>query len=103
MSLRRCINLTLALLALFFWAALISPERAGAVGAQLVLSPVTSVTSVGNNVVVTIYLNDVADIYGYQFQVSYDANIVSASASFLDTFFNRSTNAFSPPRVGCFM
>jgi hypothetical protein len=39
----------------------------------------------------------VTDLYGYQFQVIYDAGKVSANGGFVNTFFNTSADSFIPP------
>lgn len=66
-------------------------------GTQLLFNPVSSMVAVGNNIVVSIDLASVTNLYGYQFQVNYDASKVSASGAFVNTFFDTTSNTFLPP------
>lgn len=51
----------------------------------------------GESSTVTINLTDVTNLFGYQFIVHYDPNLVDASAAFTNTFFDTRTNAIIPP------
>lgn len=64
--------------------------------AQLTLTPPSRTVIVGNSVVITASLAGVTNLYGYQFQVNYDASKVSAVGAFVDSFIDSTTNAFSP-------
>lgn len=46
---------------------------------------------------VTIAINNVANLYGYQFRVTYDPAIVSAVAAFDNTWFDPAVNGFDGP------
>ncbi len=48
------------------------------------------------NATITIGLADVVDLFGYQFIVHYNASRVSASAAFVNTFFDTTTDASIP-------
>ena len=50
----------------------------------------------GENATISINLDDVADLFGYQFAVNYNPSLVNASGTFVDAFFNASTNASIP-------
>lgn len=65
--------------------------------AQLEFNPASSSVAVGNNVVVSIDLANISNLYGYQFQVNYDASLVSASGAFVNSFFDTTTDTFIPP------
>ncbi len=65
-------------------------------GTELSFNPVSSSVAVGNSIVVSIDLTAAADLYGYQFQVTYDATKVSASGAFVNSFFDTSSNTFIP-------
>ena len=58
----------------------------------------------GESTTVNIDLANVAGLYGYQFQVSYDATKASASGAFVNSFFDmqptRATNGSVPPGWG---
>lgn len=65
--------------------------------AQLEFNPASSSVAVGNSVVVSMDLANISNLYGYQFQVNYDASKVSASGAFVNSFFDTTTNTFIPP------
>lgn len=46
---------------------------------------------------ISIDLNNVISLYGYQFQVNYDSSMVNASGTFVDSFFSHTLNASVPP------
>ena len=50
---------------------------------------------------VQIDLNSVTDLYGYQFEVSYDDTLASASGAFVDSFFDTSPPALRPWDATC--
>lgn len=54
----------------------------------LVFNPNTSNVAVGGTTTVNIELDKVTNLYGYQFQVNYNASKVSAVGAFVNTFFN---------------
>ncbi len=55
----------------------------------------------GETSVVKIDLNSVTDVFGYQFEVSYDDAKVSASGAFVDSFFDTSAPASKPWNATC--
>ena len=63
--------------------------------AQLTFNPLASSVAVGNDIVIKIDLNAVTNLYGYQFQVTYDATKVSATGAFVNDFFD-TTGQFKP-------
>lgn len=74
----------------------LSPSALAQASTQLVLNPVVSSVTVGNSVVVSIDVASVSNLYGYQFQVTYDASKVSASGAFVNSFFNTTAGTFIP-------
>lgn len=64
---------------------------------QLTFSPLATSLAVGANQIVTIDLTSVSNLYGYQFQVNYDASKVSALAGFDNGFFDTLNNASVVP------
>lgn len=66
-------------------------------GTQLSFNPLSGMVAIGNVVVVSIDLSSVTNLYGYQFQVNYDASKVSASGSFANLFFDTTSSTFIPP------
>ena len=52
--------------------------------------------STGESISVAIHLTDVTNLFGYQFIVHYDPNLVDATAAFTNTFFDTGTNAMIP-------
>jgi hypothetical protein len=66
--------------------------------AQLTFDELAGKLAVGDTLDVYIDLTAVTDLYGYQFQVSYDAAKVSASGAFVNSFFNTAgpTEAIPP-------
>ncbi len=64
--------------------------------AQLTFNQLVGSLTVGATKVVTIDLNNVTDLYAYQFQVNYDATKVSAVGAFVNTFVDSTTNAAAP-------
>jgi len=83
---------TFTVISMVLFMTLILPPASSAtpLGAQFV--PVTDMPSFcGAEVAtVTINLNNVANLYGYQFEVAYDPNLVSANGMFVNTFFDTS-------------
>ena len=63
------------------------------------IAPTTSSSlfCTGENTTISISLSDVVALFGYQFIVNYDHNLVNASAAFINTFFNTNSNARIPP------
>lgn len=59
-------------------------------GAQFVLATEQPVFCGADVAVVAIHLNDVVDLYGYQFELVYDPNLVTASGTLINTFFDAS-------------
>ena len=57
---------------------------------QLTFAPLMTSVAVGNTAVVTIDLSSVTNLYGYQFQVTYDASKVTATGVFVNSFFDTS-------------
>jgi hypothetical protein len=62
----------------------------------LVLASSNSLFCTGESVSVTVSLSSVTDLFGYQFVVQYDPDLVSASAGFTNTFFDTSSDASIP-------
>lgn len=62
----------------------------------LVISPNTRTVAVGGTTTVQIALYGVTNLYGYQFQVNYDASKVSAVGAFDNSWFDTTTNASVP-------
>jgi predicted GH43/DUF377 family glycosyl hydrolase len=60
--------------------------------AQLTFNKLSSSVGVGNTVVVYIDVMDVTSLYGYQFEVNYNASKVSASGAFVNSFFDTTGN-----------
>ena len=54
----------------------------------LAFVPTVSYESVGGTTQVLININSVTNLYGYQFEVDYDATKATASATFVNTWFN---------------
>ena len=50
----------------------------------------------GENATVTIGLSDIVDLFGYQFTARYDSSLVSASAEFVNSFFDTGADASVP-------
>lgn len=65
--------------------------------AQLTFNQLAGAMSVGGTKIVTIDLNSVSNLYGYQFKVNYDATKVSAVGAFVNSFFDTTSNTFIPP------
>jgi hypothetical protein len=66
--------------------------------AQLTFNLLATSVAVGSDVVLTIDLNAVTDLYGYQFEVNYDAARLSvAESKFVDSFFDTGGNASIVP------
>ena len=65
--------------------------------AHLSLMPTLTLIPIGETTEVYVNLNSVRDLYGYQFIVNYDPSIVSASASFVNSWFNTSSDASIVP------
>lgn len=63
---------------------------------NIAFNPINSLVQVGNNTIVTISFNGASNLYGYQFEVTYDASKVSASGAFVNTWFDTSINANVP-------
>lgn len=63
---------------------------------NLAMNPTKPYVQVGNTTVISIYLNGVSDVYGYQFEVNYNSTIVSAVGAFDNTFFDTTTDASVP-------
>lgn len=59
-------------------------------------NPATTSLGVGDTAVVQIDLNEASELYGYQFQVYYDASKVEAVSEFVNTFFD-TTGGVTPP------
>ncbi len=59
------------------------------------MTPVTtdSLFCVGEPTTVNINIAAVANLYGYQFEVTYDATKASAAGAFVNSFFNTTVNA----------
>ena len=55
----------------------------------------------GETTTVDIDITNVADLYGYQFEVSYDPTLVEASAAWVGSFFDTSAPAFKPWDATC--
>lgn len=55
----------------------------------------------GESTTVNLDLAGVADLYGYQFEVTYDAAKASATGAFVNSFFDTSTNAFINWNADC--
>jgi predicted GH43/DUF377 family glycosyl hydrolase len=64
--------------------------------AQLTFNKLSNYVMVGNSVDVYIDISAVSGLYGYQFQVNYDTTKVSATASFVNTFFDNDNDGFAP-------
>ncbi|HLF25999.1 MAG TPA: hypothetical protein VJG32_06665 [Anaerolineae bacterium] len=66
-------------------------------GSPLSFNPASARVAVGSHTTIALNLGDVADFYGYQFRVNYDASRVSASGAFVNSFFDTTTNTNRPP------
>ena len=64
---------------------------------SIVLAADNPLFCTGESTTVTISLTDVADLFGYQFIVHYNPDLVDASAAFANAFFDTRTNAIIPP------
>ncbi|MGB8644401.1 MAG: cohesin domain-containing protein [Anaerolineae bacterium] len=62
--------------------------------AQLAITPLSRTINTGQQTTVTIDLTDITNLYGYQFEVTYDQTKLSATGAFVNTFFDTTTNAF---------
>lgn len=71
-------------------------QPASAANAVLSIASSSTTLSVGTSAVVTINVAAVSNLYGYQFQVSYDPGKVNATGAFINSFLDTSTNAFIP-------
>ncbi|MEK7787728.1 MAG: cohesin domain-containing protein, partial [Chloroflexota bacterium] len=65
--------------------------------AQLTFRPMATSLAVGGSTDVYVDLTSVTNLYGYQFQVSYDMGKVSATGAFVDSFFDTDPDASIPP------
>jgi hypothetical protein len=65
--------------------------------AQLTFDVLAAGLTVGGNETVRVYINSVTDLYGYEFEVHYDPARVSATASFVNSFFDTENDAIVPP------
>lgn len=63
---------------------------------NLAMNPTKPLVQVGSTTVISIYLNSVSNVYGYQFEVNYDSSKVSAVGAFNNTFFDTTTDASIP-------
>lgn len=75
--------------------ALAAASRGGPAlqSAGLSFTPAHALLGLGESTVIEIRLDGVAGLYGYQFEVTYDAGKVSATGAFVDAFFNTSADA----------
>lgn len=64
--------------------------------AQLSFDPASSQIASGGSTTVYINLSTVANLYGYQFEVNYDATRVNAVGAFVNSFFDTASPAFIP-------
>ena len=69
-------------------------------GTSIVPTTDTPLFCTGETSKVKINLNDVANLYGYQFQVNYDAAKVSATGAFNNSFFD-TTGDYAPWNATC--
>ncbi|MCX6058562.1 MAG: cohesin domain-containing protein [Chloroflexi bacterium] len=69
-------------------------------GTSIVPTTDTPLFCTGETSKVKINLNDVANLYGYQFQVNYDATKVSATGAFNNSFFD-TTGDYAPWNATC--
>ena len=69
---------------IYIAAVLLSSFAASA--ATIRIEPATSATSIGGAVDISVQIADVADLYGYQFDVAFNAAILSASTVFEGSF-----------------
>ena len=65
--------------------------------AHLSFAPTLTLIPVGGTTDIYIHLNSVRDLYGYQLQVSYAPSVVSATATFVNTWFNTASDASIVP------
>jgi Tol biopolymer transport system component len=63
---------------------------------NLAVNPTKPLVQEGSTTVISIYLNSVSNVYGYQFEVNYDSSKVSAVGAFNNTFFDTTTDASVP-------
>jgi hypothetical protein len=63
----------------------------------LALETSTPLFCVGENSTIDLKLYNITGLYGYQFEVTYDAAKVSAAGAFVNGFFDTTTNAYSDP------
>ena len=63
---------------------------------QLAFRPLATSLGVGNSTTVYIDLTAATNLYGYQFQVNYDAAKVSATGAFVNSWFDTTTDASVP-------
>ena len=63
------------------------------------LAPVTTdpLICVGEKTTVNLDLANIANLYGYQFEVAYNKDMASAEGAFVDSFFDTAHNAYSDP------
>lgn len=63
---------------------------------NLAMTPTKPYVQTGNTIIVSIYMNSISNLYGYQYEVNYDASKVSAVGAFVNTFFDTTTDATVP-------
>jgi hypothetical protein len=88
-----------ALIALALLCALAlgsSAAPAIAAGPELTITPASATIDIGESTVLTVHAASVTNLYGYQFQVNYDAAKLSATGAFVNTFVDTTSNAFAP-------
>ena len=65
--------------------------------ADLYFNPAAAMVASGGSVGVDLNLAGVSDLYGYQFQVSFPAAMGTGTGSFVNTFFDTTSNTSIPP------
>ncbi len=64
---------------------------------QATVVPIATVTDVCPSAHVDIIINDVVDLYGYQFELLYDDSLVDATAQFVHGFFDANASGVTLP------
>lgn len=80
---------------LFQVAALLAVTLRMAEGATISVSPAATNVALGNSVVVNVNIADVADLYGFQFDLTFNASVLSAVSVSEGSFLVSGGNFFS--------
>ena len=82
------------------WSGYVPAVRFEVGAAKLETSTTTPLFCTAETSKIKIDLSTVANLYGYQFEVNYDATLVSASGAFVNSFFS-TTGASTPWNATC--